>query len=554
MDLHSQLEAMSIDDEKKETPTMKEEFDLYDYQKTVIEWMKTKEAKKVDGISGGLVCLTMGLGKTLTGLYHIVRSQIDNNEEYPTLVVMSKTLLYEWRNQGVHKFFNGLTALYFHHEFIGRNGCRKMTTTQLKTYHIVFTTYDMCLTIYKKYKYEDVICEKGTEGIHEGKIILTKLRTTPGIKETNGLKSLYEMPWSRIICDESQRFANPKTVTWRAMMAIYATHRWCLTGTPIRNYETDIWAQLRFCGFDKIVHPRHWKRRCFSEYNCADHLYILDYTKAGVNMPLKSDHIHQIEMDHQQERVYKTVLKKLENIFSSYLSQKAVSYIYVLAMFTRLRQVCIAPHLLVSKTTSKEMTKMIDTIKNDQTIGKWLSNPKTTAGIGAPKIQKVVEIVKSVPNEKVIVFSMFTSALELVKGALDKEDIPCLVMVGSSTIKERLEAMQLFKETPRCNVMLIHYKVGGEGINLTEATHVIPLEPWWTHAVHNQGIHRAWRRGQTKPVKVHWLLVKDSIEKHVLTLCKNKQDMSDAYMGYGDNVSENSGLSSFQMRMILGKQ
>ncbi len=53
----------------------------------------------------------------------------------------------------------------------------------------------------------------------------------------------------RVICDESQKLANPKTMTYKCIMAVYGKYKWCLTGTPIRNYETDIWAQLRFCGY-----------------------------------------------------------------------------------------------------------------------------------------------------------------------------------------------------------------------------------------------------------------------------------------------------------------
>lgn len=554
--LTHKLQKLSIEDST--SAKLKKEFKLYDYQRRVVKWMRNKESANIDGISGGLICLTMGLGKTLIALYHTIRSREKIGEEFPTIVVMSKTLLYEWKNQGVEKFFNNVRVLYYHKDFIGTQAIKNMTTTELATYDIVITTYDVCLTIYRTHKYEDTICTKGDYGIHKGKIILTNLRKKPQFREVCGIHALYEMPWKRLFCDESQRFANPKTQTFRSVMALYADHRWCLSGTPIRNYETDIWAQLRFCGFDRIVHPRDWKRHHYKLYNCDSHIFVLNYSQANVEMPEKIDKVYDIEMDKKQQVIYKTILEKLENLFQKFFTERGITYIYILAMFVRLRQVCIAPNLLITKSTNKQVESFINDLKTTDNNELWLADKNGTAGIGSPKIAKATLIIKEIVEqkepEKIIVFSMFVSSLKLMKLALDKEQIPCVMMIGETSVKERLQAMELFKETNTCNVMLIHYKVGGEGINLTEATHVIPLEPWWTHAVHNQGIHRAWRRGQTKPVTVHWLLIKDSIENRILELCKSKLMMANSYLHDFTEFNERTGIDIYGMRKLIFEQ
>lgn len=537
---------------------MKKEFSLYKYQKKVIKWMRIQESKKVNGISGGLICLTMGLGKTLIALYHAIRyrEKYPDKEQFPTLIVLSKTLLYEWKNQGVEKFFDNVLAFYYHKDFIGKQAFDNITTDELMRYDLVFTTYDTCLTIYKKYNYEDVICLKGDAGIHKDKVILINNRKRPRFTDHYGPKALYEIPWSRLYCDESQRFANPTTQTFRAVMAIYADHKWCLSGSPIKNYESDIWAQLRFCGFDKIVHARKWKRHCYKLHNCHKHIYVLNYEQANVNMPDKREKVYYIDMDEKQETLYATILKKLTNVFGEFLAKKGVSYIYVLAMFTRLRQVCISPHLVITnRTTNKEVLQTMNEIFGTEDHKKWLLNRHGTSGIKSPKIVQAVKIIKELQEqkepEKVIVFSMFVTSLEILELALEKEGICSVMMIGKTSVKDRVNNMKIFKESTKCNVMLIHYKVGGEGINLTEATHVIPLEPWWTHAVHNQGIHRAWRRGQTNPVTVHWLLVNKSIEHRILEMCNDKFEMANSYLHDYEEYSENTGIDMYGMRKVI---
>src|SRR3989338_8634304 len=123
----------------------------------------------MNGIVGGMLCLLMGLGKTLSALYHVVSSQIENKEEFPTLIVVSKTLLYEWRDQGILKFFNGVKALYYHKDILKKSRYDNISFEEMKKHHFVLTTYDACLQAFKKGEYKEKILEYGEEGLHKDK-------------------------------------------------------------------------------------------------------------------------------------------------------------------------------------------------------------------------------------------------------------------------------------------------------------------------------------------------------------------------------------------------
>ena len=533
-------------------PIMKDEFKIWDYQETICKWMDKQELRRpVDGVVGGMLILTMGLGKTLIALHHIFTARRERYEQYPSLVVMSKTLLSEWETKGINKFFTGVNALYYHKDIIGKNAFESLTTKDFKKYDIVLVTYDTLLSTCRAYKYEKTVCEYGESGIHAGKVIKIHHRSRPLPREHTGPKNLYEIPWERMICDESQKFSNAKTYTFKAVMAVYSRYRWCLTGTPIRNYSVDIWTQLRFCGFDRIEHARKWKHHMFEHFDCAQHMKIMDYDDAKVEMPEKIEQTYYVDMDVNQTAIYRTILTKLCNIFSDFLMGADISYSHILALFTRLRQIVIAP-CLISKSGDSKVSKIIDSaIEKREDLREWISNPLGTAGIYSPKIAKVTQIVHNYPTEKVIIFSMFTTSLKLCQLALKKIGVSCDLLIGSTSMTERSKILRDFS-TGGTQVLLVHYKVGGEGLTLTEATHVIPLEPWWTHAVHNQGIFRAWRRGQTKVVKVHWVISPDTVEKYILALCDSKQNLSDSYLKGVEYDPESVKMDIMMMKKLLG--
>ena len=529
---------------------------LYPYQNDAIKWMVEREKadpKQHRGIRGGLLCLEMGLGKTLTTLEHSMRSQRKNKETFPTLVVASKTVMYEWKSQGIEKFYKKIQALYFHKDFCDIS---KLTGQEICSYNIVITTYDQCLSIARTTKAHKHICEYGQAGIHKNKVVAIHTRKKPPFRKLKkGAINLYCIPWARVICDESQRFANPTTYTFKAMMALYGEHKWCLTGTPVRNYDTDLWAQLRFCGYYTITTSKEWKRESFVCQGLRRYLYENNYETAQVKMPPLKEYHHSVKMDPDQKKIYKAMLLQTQNAHEQ-MVMRYVNYANVLALVTRLRQACIAPYLLVA-TRNKDGTFVKQNVKSvvsGTDIDDWVHDDLGPAGIDSPKIKKIIDILKKIPkNEKCIIFSMFTSCLQLTKNAIDIDMGDCYAYLdGSKTGPERFEALERFKTDPSTRILLIHYKVGGEGLNLVEANHVICIEPWWSPAVHKQAIARCWRRGQTKPVHVHWVVSAKTIEDPIRDMCANKIKLANYYLHEEEYVPTKVGLSKIELQKLLG--
>ena len=537
---------------------------MYDYQEDVAEWMRRRElmgGPMSNGVRGGVVSMDMGLGKTLLTLCHVMERRAMMKEKFPTLVVMAKGLLRMWKEEHIKKFFKdgGIRALYYHKDQVGSKRFNEITGDEMRQYDMVLTTYDVCVRAYGLGDHHLRHCRMSQVkpgSTAKPRILDVKHRTSAVFSpQAVGAANLYLMPWNRVVCDESQRWVNPATKTFRAMMGLYGVHRWCLTGTPVRNYETDIWAQLRWCGFDRVTRAKDWIRQRFIDYKCKRFLYVLNYEQAQVTMPPLTEVFHTIEMCPRQHRMYRTILEQLRNALSELMHSQGVTYDYILALFVRLRQVVICPTLL-HKTTIKPKSKTNTSTKTSTTITatisaaanakqlKWLKDNMGGAGIGSPKIKKMAGIVaqRHELGEKTIVFSSYVGALKVAQRALKDRGIRSDLLVGSVSADRRVAIIDAFRHGTDGSggggptALLIQYKVGSEGLNLTCATNVIPLEPWWNNAVHQQGVCRAWRRGQTRPVQVHWILARDTIEERILELCAGKSSMADSYIKHGGHV------------------
>jgi hypothetical protein len=183
----------------------------------------------------------------------------------------------------------------------------------------------------------------------------------------------------------------------------------------------------------------------------------------------------------------------------------------------------------------------------------WLRNESGTAGTRSSKITEIVRILRGIPaGEKAIIFSTFASTLDLIASAC-RQRLPGVGFVQiDGTIKgQRREAvLNKFKANPSVRLLLMTYRIGSEGLNLTVATHVICVEPWWTNAVHDQAEARAWRTGQTEDVHVYRVYVRDSIEERILDICSQKTEISQKMLGGASK--KGTGLDRETLGRILG--
>lgn len=545
---------------------------LFPHQIKTLAWMREREALSpyyTNGLVGGIVSLKMGLGKTLVALVHILSRP---KGEFPSLVIASKTVMHEWKSQGIEKFFGKqVKVLYLHKDFIPKSSFDSLKRKDIMKYDLVISTYDVCVQACKNKNYVEECLEYGDEHtLMNGKVVGVHCRTRSqaDLPNEKGAGLLYGTPWDLVICDESQRYANPKTKIFRCIMALYGKNKWCLTGTIFRNYDTDVWSQLAFCGYTGVKQAIEWKRcglRKMQEHKLNDAIFKMEYESTTIVLPPKTENFHFVNLEGKQKIYYDWLLGQTIDAYDD-MMRGVCSFACVLALFTRLRQSAIAPYLTTSESKRKKkvLTKgekeAEERIKQDfqnSEMFKWLHDKKGDAGIASSKIQEILKTITSLPKgEKVVIFSTFTSCLDLVAEALRVyfPDYNYIQVDGDVVGNERSELIDQFRSEASISAMLMSYKVGSEGLTLVEANHCICIEPWWTNAVHNQAKARVWRPGQTKEVFLHNILVRDSIEDRIMDICKDKDELSDAFLeGTEKPLKKRGGLNKYTLGKILGK-
>lgn len=548
---------------------------LYPHQVDAIRWMGETENNNQYGFRGGILSLTQGLGKTLTSLTFALQ----NRGEFPQLVLVNKAIMPEWL-KSIRTFYpNLLSKVLFMHSDYSDINFSAITRRQLMRFELVITTYGMArnaVALLPEAVEQSQVLDPDAPYFSNGKPNVThyRLRTREEVDNPLiiGKGILVATPWHRIICDESQVFANPSTKIFKAIMTLYGDYKWCLTGTPIRNYETDLYAQFRYCGFNMpgARTVTEWKTfirdNGYNDYNLGRWILIKNYEDAGVVLPPKLRQVISLDFqDPREKKVYDFVLDKAKEIYAAVVLENKLKFANLLAAIVRLRQCCVSCYAAIG-TSGKgiEGYEGMETLETEEQIfegiedvTEWITDPMGTAGIYSTKNRELVRLVTEVipADEKAIVFSMFVRLLDIGKTAVLEADesIPCFMIHGGLIGRERDRQLEMFKRVPGKAVLFVNYRVGSEGLNITEANHIIPLEPWWNYATHAQAEARAWRMGQTKPVHIYDIIIRDTVESHVLSICERKRQMSHDFLGPSDSiVSDSTRLSIAAIGDMLG--
>ena len=550
---------------------------LYTHQKDAIEWCKErqKECKTTETdvlkIGGGILCLTMGLGKTRSML---VLSQLEKKNK--TLIICSKTLLDEWCIE-IKKIFDidvysgeseedKPKILLFHQEFC--KDLKNMKAEDILKYDIILTTYEVVSK-------GDAICSaseetfvRGFEGLHKDKITSYKRKTKP-TPDLHGQSVLFSIKWDHIITDESQKFCNDKTKVFRAVCALVGKYKWCLTGTPCKNADKDMWSLLWFCGFDFIDNPRNWRYDTFEKYKLYSMLFVRqmkDVPKITASMPKITYHEHRVDLSKDELDIYLFYFKELWDAYNKGIITKGNgdSFAIILGLFQRLRQISIAPYLISEKSKTKYKGKKIDdedvpptalacSIKQRIRDLETKVHDENIMGFQSAKISKILELTKELikTKEKVLIFSSFSCSLYLLHGALIKHT-NVSILDGTTSAKRRATILNIFRETNEIQILLCNYRVGAEGLNLTQAATVISIEPHWNHVLENQAVSRVWRNGQERPVTVHRIITNGTIENQIVKLCNEKKSVMDSYLNNnGSGRQKISKLDYYTLSKIL---
>ena len=239
--------------------------------------------------------------------------------------------------------------------------------------------------------------------------------------------------------------------------------------------------------------------------------FLLRRTKDNVakELPPKTEVVRKVELTGAQRDLYETVRLAMDAKVREEIDKKGVarSQIVILEALLKLRQVCCDPRLVKSLPAKKQTA-------------------------GSAKLIDLMQMVEDLLDEgrKILIFSQFTSMLELIEQEMEARDIPYALLTGDT--KDRSAQVAAFQQGA-VPVFLISLKAGGVGLNLTAADTVIHYDPWWNPAAENQATDRAWRIGQDKPVFVYKLIAKGTLEEKIQEMQRRKADLADALLVEG---------------------
>lgn len=444
---------------------------LRNYQQVGLNWLGFLKEYQW----GGVLADDMGLGKTLQMIAFICKI-IEENPKAKILVVAPTTLLFNWRDE-IEKFAPDLD-FFIHH------GNRYSSTDELLQHQVLLTSYGLVI---------------------------------------NDLALLSEIEFDLLIADESQAIKNPISLRFKSITKLKARLRVAMSGTPIENGLTELFAQMSFVNPGFFLTIKNFKDNYLTPLKNGDKEALIDLqkkikpfvlrrTKEEVltELPEKMEEYLYCIMDANQRKIYDAYRNEYRDYMMKKIEEEGPenSKMYLLEGLTKLRQIC-------------DSTKLVKhTEKNNPSI----------------KIDILIEhILEKTGNHKILVFSQFVKMLEIVKEKLDEYQIPYAYLDGKSSMKAREKSVTEFQNDESKRVFLISLKAGGTGLNLTAADYVYILDPWWNPATENQAIDRCYRMGQKKNVVAYRMICKDTVEEKIMNLQQAKIKLAKDVISDGDS-------------------
>ncbi|HEV8114794.1 MAG TPA: DEAD/DEAH box helicase, partial [Acidimicrobiales bacterium] len=442
--------------------------ELRPYQRRGLAWL----AEMADLGLGGCLADDMGLGKTIQVIALHVHRHLPGGPGGPTLVICPASVLGNWGRE-VERFAPAVPVRRYH------GGDRHL------------------------------------EGVNDGEIVLA----TYGMVRRDRA-ALAEVTWGLVVADEAQQVKNPLSRTARELRAIPAAARIALTGTPVENRLTDLWAILDWTtpgllgpleGFQQRVAipvERHRDPDATAAFGNLVRPFLLRRRKIdpGIapDLPPKTETDQVVPLTAEQATLYEAVVREaLADIATAQgINRRGL----VLKLLTALKQVCNHP-------------------------AQYLKQPGPLVGRSG-KLEALDDLVDAIADagDSVLVFTQYVAMARLLEGHLRRRDVPTVFLHGGVPPARRDALVDRFQagEVP---VFLLSLKAGGTGLNLTRATHVIHFDRWWNPAVEDQASDRAWRIGQDRPVQVHRLVTEGTVEDRIATLLRTKRELAEAVVG-----------------------
>ena len=457
--------------ENKEPSSIKVK--LFPYQQIGFNWLKNM----YDIGFGGILADDMGLGKTLQAISLISEIQLEN-EDLLGIIIVPTSLLHNWKEE-FYKFSDIKPILVE-----GNAETRK--------------------ELVKK-------TEKG--------ILITTYQTF-----RNDVKNYKDKKFDVAILDEAQNIKNVSSLVKKATSKLESAVNFALTGTPIENSIMELWSIFDFILPGYLDNITKFRKKYKNSLNNPDSKkifnlknivspFILRRTKDEVltELPEKVENNMIVELSKEQKKLYMAYVKRAKKELRGF-DKEENNNLKVLAILTKLRQICNSPQLFDENYTGE-----------------------------VAKIELLREMIPDIleNGHRMIIFSQFLGTLEEIKEELKKENVEYFYIDGSVKSKERMEISKKFN-SGEGQVVLISLKAGGTGLNLIGADVVIHYDPWWNFAVENQASDRAHRIGQKRSVQVIKLITEGTIEEKIIKIQENKRALSENILGKDSGNNKDS--------------
>lgn len=468
---------------------------LRSYQLDGVKWLDYLHQHGL----GGCLADDMGLGKTvqtialLTSIYPVNspdsgKKKVLDEPIPPSLIVMPKTLLFNWESE-LKKFAPHLSFCFYYGQ--------DRDIESAMTHQVILTTYAVV---------------------------------------RNDIETLQEKKFHLIVLDESQNIKNILSKTSKASVLLNASHRLALSGTPIENNLSELYALFRF------LNPS-----MFGSFNDFNRNYLAPIQKQG----------DKAVTGELRRKIYPFILRRLKMDVLTDLPERMEQTLYV-AMSEEQKKLYHQRRAMYKKAIQEEIQK--NGVKKAQffilqALGELrqiasIPEVKSNNTIISPKREILMEHVRDVVagDHKVLVFANFLHTLECVSQDMESAGIDHMVMTGST--RDRSAVVNRFQNDDTCKALLMTLKTGGLGLNLTAADYVFLFDPWWNAAAENQAIDRAHRMGQTNTVFSYRLIARESIEEKIMKLQETKRELFDSLIS-SDSASIKQ-LSEEDVDFVLG--
>ena len=448
---------------------------LRGYQTVGYRWLRSLDAYGF----GGILADEMGLGKTV----QVIALLLDEKKRSgkTSLIVCPASLVYNWESE-IANFAPELSVCTVAGSQSEREAVlQELFDSETCQKDVVITSYDLLrrdLLYYAEYEFRFQII------------------------------------------DEAQYIKNASTQTSKAVKAIRARTRFALTGTPIENHLGELWSIFDFLmpGFlltaakfrknFEIPIVRDGDKDALNRLHRMTGPFLLRRLKKDVlkELPDKMETVLFSQMEGEQKRLYTANAAALKTrLLEEGDALPGNEQIRILAELMKLRQICCEPSLCFSKYKG-----------------------------GSAKLETCMELLENgtQAGHKILLFSQFTSMLDVIAQRLKKQKIDYYMLTGATAKRERMQMVSDFQKN-EVKVFLISLKAGGTGLNLTAADVVIHYDPWWNVAAQNQATDRAHRIGQKNQVTVFKLITKHTIEENILHLQEMKKELADTVVTEG---------------------